>query len=78
MRTFYITLFVSIALMVGGFFAPPLGQIDGSVLTAVGFLLMFATIAQIPQVLEALKTGRSVKIQKGDFSAELNASEHES
>lgn len=42
MRTFYVTLIVSIALIVGGFIVPPMGMIDGSVLTAVGLLLMFA------------------------------------
>lgn len=68
MRTFYITLAVSIGLIIGGFFCPPLGVIDGSVLSAVGLLLMFSVVARIP---EAIKVGRSVKITKGDFSAEI-------
>lgn len=59
---------MSIALIVGGFFVPPLGVIDGSVLTAVGLLLMFSVIAKIP---EAIKAGKSVKISKGDSSLEI-------
>lgn len=54
MRTFYITLVVSIGLIIGGFFVPPLGVIDGSVITSVGLLLMFAVVAQIPDILQAV------------------------
>ena len=68
MKTFYVTLFISIALIVGGFIVPPTGEIDGSVLTAVGLLLMFAVVEKIP---EAIAAGRSVKIQRGDTSLEV-------
>lgn len=72
MRVFYLNLVVGILLIVEGFFDPPVGVIDGSMLTAVGLLLMFSVIEKIPDVIKA---GRSVKIQKGDFSAELNGNE---
>ena len=75
MRVFYITFVLSLALIVGGFFCPPSGQIDGSVLSAVGLLLLFATIEKIP---EAIKAGKSIKVQKGDFSAEVNANNSDS
>ena len=68
MKTFYVTLFISIALIVGGFIVPPTGEIDGSVLTAVGLLLMFAVAEKIP---EAIAAGKSVKIKKGDTSLEV-------
>lgn len=71
MKTFYINLVVSILLIVGGFLVPPVGIIDGSVLTAVGLLLMFSVIEKVP---EAIKAGRNLKISKGDFSAEVNSS----
>ena len=73
MKVFYLNLIVSIALIVGGFFVPPLGIIDGSVLTAVGLLLMFSVIAQIPKIMDAVRSGKSIKLQKGDFSAEVTA-----
>ena len=47
-----------------------MGVIDGSVLTAVGLLLMFSVVARIP---EAIKVGKSVKIQKGDSSVEFSS-----
>ena len=68
MRTFYVTLIVSIALIIVGFIVPPTGVIDGSVLTAVGLLLMFAVVEKIP---EAIKAGRNIKVQKGDASLEV-------
>lgn len=73
MRTFYITLATSLMLIVGGFLVPPVGVIDGSVLTAVGLLLMFGVIAQIPIILNAVREGKSIKLTKGDFSAEVNS-----
>ena len=78
MLVFYLTLTVSILLIVGGFFVPPLGVIDGSVITAVGELLLFATLAQVPSIVEAAKNGKSIKLTKGDFSAEVNSNQHDS
>lgn len=73
MKVFYLNLIISIALIVGGFLLPPTGIIDGSVLTAVGLLLMFAVVAQIPDIIKAVREGKSVKISKGDFSAEVSS-----
>ena len=54
---------------------PPMGIIDGSVLTAVGELLMFGVLAQVPALIDAAKKGKSVKISKGDFTAEVTSSD---
>lgn len=75
MKVFYLNLGISIALMVGGFLLPPTGVIDGSVLTAVGLLLMFAVIAQVPKILEAVQKGQSIKLQKGDMTVDISGSE---
>ena len=68
MTVYRITLVVSILLIVGGFFCPPMGSIDGSVLTAVGLLILFSFVEKLP---EAIAAGRSVKIQRGDTSLEV-------
>lgn len=73
MLTFRITLLLSILLIVGGFVCPPMGVIDGSVLTAVGMLLAFAILAQVPTLIEAAKGGKTIRLQKGDFSAEVSS-----
>ena len=73
MKVFYLTLAISLLLIIGGFLLPPMGIIDGSVLTAVGELLMFGVLAQVPGIIDAAKSGKSVKISKGDFSAEVTS-----
>lgn len=60
---FFICLACSIALFVGGFFCPPMGQIDGSVLTAGGILFAFATLAVAGQ---NIANGKDVVFRKGD------------
>ena len=72
MKAFYANLVISILLIVGGFLVPPVGIIDGSVLTAVGLLLMFSVIEKIP---EAIKAGKNIKVQKGDSSVEISSKE---
>ena len=70
MKVLYITSILSALLIIGGFFCPPIGVIDGSVLTAVGLLLMFAVVAQIP---DALRSGRRIKITHADTTAEISS-----
>lgn len=70
--TFVICFFVSVGLMIGGFFVPPTGVIDGSVLTAVGELLLFPTLLY---AYRALELGYRVKFQKGETSIEVHKNE---
>lgn len=59
---FWLCLLTSIVLCVVGFILPPQGVIDPSVLTAVGELLGFATIGQLPLLLKK----HSFEISHGD------------
>lgn len=70
--TFIACLITSIGLVVGGFLVPPLGVIDGSVLKAVGELLIFPTIAY---GFRAVEMGIDVKISKGDTTIEVDSNE---
>ena len=72
--TFAICFFVSVGLIVGGFFVPPLGVIDGSCLTAVGELLLFPTLLY---GFRAVELGLTVKFQKGETSIEISKDEKE-
>ena len=54
MKIFYLTFAISLLLIIGGFLLPPMGIIDGSVLTAVGELLMFGVLAQLPAITTPL------------------------
>lgn len=67
--TFAVCFFVSVGLIVGGFFVPPMGIIDGSVLKAVGELLLFPTLLY---GFRAIELGLTVKFQKGDTTVEIH------
>lgn len=73
MRVFYCTFFLSVVLIVSGFLIPPTGVIDGSVLSAVGELLMFGVLAQVPAMLDSVRKGRTIKVQKGDFEVRVGS-----
>ena len=72
--TFAICFFVSVGLIVGGFFVPPMGVIDGSCLTAVGELLLFPTLLY---GFRAVELGLTVKFQKGETSIEIHKEDKE-
>lgn len=60
---------ISTGLIVTGFFIPPMGVIDGSVLTSVGELLLFPTLVY---GFRAIELGLEVKFQKGETSIEIH------
>lgn len=62
---FWVCLICSIGLIVAGFLVPPTGEIDGSVLTAVGELFGFATLFV---VYHAIEKGIDIKLQHGNTS----------
>ena len=53
------------------------GIIDSSVLSAVGLLFAFATLAQLPQLLAAIAQGRTFRLTKGDLTAEVTSNSGE-
>lgn len=63
---------ISVVLIVGGFFVPPMGVIDGSVLTAVGLLLAFGALFA---VIDAMSLGIDAKLKHNDTSIEINNDE---
>ena len=60
---------ISVGLIIVGFLLPPMGVIDGSVLTAVGELLLFPVIIY---GFRAIELGMEVTIQKGDTTVEIH------
>lgn len=64
---------VSVLLIVGSFFVPPMGVVDGSVLAAVGELFAFAALFM---TWEALDRGIDAKVTHGNTTIELNNDEN--
>lgn len=69
---FYVCLAFALSLFIGGFFCPPMGVIDGSVLKAGGILLGFATLAVAGQ---NLANGKDVIFSHGETKVEINDEE---
>ena len=64
-----ILALVAITLIIAGFLVPPLGVIDGSVLTAVGEIVFLVTIFF---VWDCVTKGKIAKIKKGDIEASIS------
>lgn len=60
---FWVTLVISISLLIGGFFTPPRAEIDGSLLEATGLLFLWPALAFGNKALEE---GKVARIQKGN------------
>ena len=65
-----ILTIISVALIVGGFFVPPLGVIDGSVLTAVGEIFAFAALWVVAHAL--FVHGANIDLKKGDTTIHID------
>lgn len=65
---FWITLFFAVALLVTGFFMPPMAVIDGSILKAVGELMFWPAIAF---GVKAVEDGRVAKINFGKATVRI-------
>lgn len=55
--------FISVLLIIAGFFSPPIGKIDGSVLSAVGELFAFSALWQFAV---AVCKGKGVNLRHGN------------
>lgn len=66
---FFICLFISIGLIIGAFFVPPMAVIDGSVVAAVGELFGFSALGV---VLDGIERGRKVSLSKGSTTIDIN------
>lgn len=71
---FLVCMAISIALFVGGFFCPPMGVIDGSVLKAAGILLGFAALGVAGQ---NLANGKDVTFHKDDIDIKIGDDDKE-
>ena len=71
----FIACFVlSVALIIGGFFVPPMGIIDGSVLTAIGELIVFPALAF---GMRAVELGYELKISHGQTSMAISKDDND-
>lgn len=70
---FWVTLGVAVALLITGFFMPPMAVIDGSILKAVGELMFWPAIAF---GVKAVEDGRVAKFNFGQASVHIGEDEN--
>lgn len=73
----WLCLLVSLGLLVASFILPPTGIIDSSVLAGVGELIGFGVIFKLPQMVNSIKDGKSMKVTHGDTTVEIESSKDE-
>lgn len=71
---FWLSLTISIGLIVGGFFCPPQGEIDGSVLEAAGIIFLYPALSF---AAKALEENNKVKISHGSTTISIGQDELE-
>lgn len=71
---FWITLTVSIGLLIGGFCMPPQGEVDGSILESVGLIFLWPALAF---GAKALEENNKIKISHGQTEIVIGADELE-
>ena len=69
---FWVTLSVSIGLIIGGFITPKLGEVSGSVMTSVGELFLWPALAF---AAKALEEGKVVSFNAGHASVNVGKDE---
>ena len=73
----WVSLLTSVFLIVTSFFIPPKGQIDPSVLQAVGELFAFAALFKLPNIIQSIADGKALTIQHGSTSVTVSSKEGE-
>lgn len=71
---FWISLVISVGLIIGGFFTPPQGEISGSVLEGAGLLFLYPALAF---GAKALEENNKIKIQHGQTTISIGQDELE-
>lgn len=69
---------ISVGLIIGGFYVPPTGVIDGSVISAVGELMGFGVLFMAwENIGKAIDKGVDTKFQHGNTSVSFNNPDNE-
>lgn len=65
---------IAVSLIVAGFFVPPIGIIDGSVIQAVGEIFAFTALLEIPHCIVVAK-GKTISFKHGETEVNINGCE---
>ena len=71
---FWVTIAISLGLLITGFFLPPSGQVHPSTLEAAGIIFLYPALAFANKVLEE---GHTATITHGNTQIEIKQDEEE-
>lgn len=63
---------IGVILIIAGFWVPPLGVIDGSVLQGSGIILGFTALFKIESIVESIAEGRKVTFKHNNTEIEID------
>lgn len=66
---FIILTIIAVSLIIGSFFVPPLGVVDGSILASVGEIFAFAGLGT---VIKAIDKGSKASVSHGSTNITIN------
>lgn len=69
----WISFVIMIFLMIFGFFSPPQGAIDNSILLASSELLGFAVLFKLPNMIKSIRDGRALHIHHNNTDVEVTS-----
>ena len=69
----WISFVIMIFLMIFGFFSPPEGVIDNSILLASSELLGFAVLFKLPNMIKSIRDGRALHIHHNNTDVEVTS-----
>lgn len=70
----WIIVIISFGLLIGGFFCPPLGVIDNSVLIAVGMMNISGVIFfKLDDIIASIRDGKSITIKHGQSAVTIDS-----
>ena len=69
----WISFVIMIFLMIFGFFSPPQGIIDNSILLASSELLGFAVLFKLPNMIKSIRDGRALHIHHNNTDVEVTS-----
>lgn len=67
----------AIGLLVVGFIVPPMGIIDGSVLTAAGILFAFGVLFKAEGIIKSIEEGKTLSITHGETNLTVSSRDEE-
>lgn len=73
----WICMITALFLLIGASLTPPYFIVDSSILAAVGEVFAFFTVFRLPNIIQSVKDGKSIKIEHNNTTVEVSSEKTE-